>query len=179
MTRRTATRLRLSALPSRAPTAFEIVPDAETTARLRDRLGLAGLRKVRLEGEIAPAGREDWHLSARLGATVVQPCSITLDPVTTRIEEEVTRRYLADWVEPDDPEAEMPEDDDAEALPDSVDLMRVLEESLALALPAFPRAEGAELGAIEARPPGAAPIEEEEAEKPFASLMELKRKLDN
>ncbi len=179
MTRRTATRLRLSALPGRAPTAFEIVPDPETTARLRDRLGLAGLRKVRLSGELEPAGGEDWHLSARLGATVVQPCSITLEPVTTRIDEDVTRRYLADWVEPDDPEMEMPEVDDAEALPESVDLMRVLEESLALALPAFPRAEGAEIGALEARPPGAAPIEEDKDEKPFAGLAELRRRLEN
>ncbi len=176
--KRAPTRLRLGALPTRAPTEFDIVPDAGATEALRDRLGLDALRKVRLSGQITPMGGDDWHLAARLGATVVQPCAVTLEPVTTRIEEEVTRRYLADWVEPDEAEAEMPEDDDAEPLPDTVDLMRVLEEALALSLPAFPRAPGVVLGEIEARPPGAAPIEADPAERPFAALAELKKRLD-
>jgi uncharacterized metal-binding protein YceD (DUF177 family) len=175
---RPRTRLRLAALPTRAPTAIDVVPDAAAIDALRERLGLAGLRNVRLAGQIAPVGREDWRLDAHLGATVVQPCAVTLEPVTTRVEEDVTRRYLADWVEPDEAETEMPEDDDAEALPDSVDLMRVLEEALALALPPFPRAPGAELGAAEARPPGAAPIEADPAEHPFAALADLKKRLD-
>jgi hypothetical protein len=55
-----------------------------------------------------PEGARDWRLSARLGATVVQPCVATLAPVTTRIDTDVTRRYLADWQEPEGDEAEMP-----------------------------------------------------------------------
>ena len=177
MTPRTDARLRLSRLPATEPTAFEYVPDAETTGAIRDRLGLSGLRKLRLAGRIEPAGREDWHLSAHLGATVVQPCAVTTEPVTTRIEEAVERRYLAHWSEPEAPEAEMPEDDSAEPLPATVDLRALLEEALALALPAFPRAPDAELGEMAARPPGAAPIEAEE-ESPFAALADLKKRLD-
>jgi uncharacterized metal-binding protein YceD (DUF177 family) len=177
MTKRIATRLRLGALPRSAPTAFDIAPDAETTAAMRDRLGLQALRKLRLAGEIAPSGRDDWHLTARLGATVVQPCTITLAPVTTRIEEEVDRRYLSDWSEPEEPEAEMPEDETAEPLPDNVDLLALFEETLALAIPPFPRAPDAELGEMSARPPGAAPVEEAE-ENPFAALADLKKRLD-
>jgi hypothetical protein len=63
-------------------------------------------------------GRARLAAGGRLGATVVQPCVATLAPVTTRIETGVTRRYLADWQEPEGEEAEMPEDDTTEALPD-------------------------------------------------------------
>jgi uncharacterized metal-binding protein YceD (DUF177 family) len=171
-----AAKLRLSALSPKTPTAFDIVPDAEALADLRDRLDLSALRKVRLAGEIAPEGRHDWRLAAHLGATVVQPCAVTLEPVTTRIEEEVARRYLAEWHEAQEAEAEMPEDDTAEPLPEVVDLMAVLEEALSLALPAFPRAPGAELEQTRAAPPGAAPLDDaQERENPFAALAALKR----
>jgi uncharacterized metal-binding protein YceD (DUF177 family) len=172
---KTTARLRLAALPPTAPTPFELVPDAERLGALRDRLGLSALRKVRLAGEIAPEGRQDWRLTARLGATVVQPCAVTLEPVTTRIEEEVTRRYLATWREVTETETEMPEDDTAEPLPEVVDLMAVLEEALSLALPAFPRAPGAELEQTRAAPPGAAPLDApEERQSPFEALAALK-----
>jgi uncharacterized metal-binding protein YceD (DUF177 family) len=175
MTEPTKPRLRLAALSKRAPTPFELVPGPDALAGIRERLGLLGLRKVRLAGTLAPAGASDWHLEAALGATIVQPCAVTLEPVTTRIEEPVERRYLAEWTVPDEAEAEMPEDDSAEPLPDWVDLNAVLEETLALALPAFPRAPGAELGEIEARPPGAAPLAADDRENPFAVLERLKK----
>ena len=169
--------LRLAALPTGGPTAFERVPDAEARAAMAERLGLSGLRKLRLAGRIAPRGRQDWELTAHLGATVTQPCTITLAPVTTRIEEAVARRYLADWVPPTAPEQEMPEDDTAEPLPETVDLDALIEEALSLALPAFPRAPEAELGRIEAAPPGAAPFEETQ-ERPFAGLADLRRRME-
>lgn len=179
MTERTKPRLRLAALGTKGPTPFDLVPGPDALAAMKDRLGLLGLRKVRLAGTLAPAGQADWHLEAALGATVVQPCAVTLEPVTTRIEEPVERRYLAAWTVPEEAEAEMPEDDSAEPLPDWVDLNAVLEEALALALPAFPRAPGAELGEIEARPPGADPLAADDRENPFAVLEELKKGRDD
>jgi hypothetical protein len=46
-----------------------------------------------------------------------------------------------------------------------------------LALPLYPRAPGAALGAITATPPGAAPLGDAEL-KPFASLAALRTKLE-
>jgi uncharacterized metal-binding protein YceD (DUF177 family) len=169
--------LRLATLPTRAPTEFLRAPDAAACAALAERLGVSGLRKLRLAGRIAPRGPRDWELSAHLGATVTQPCTITLAPVTTRIEEEVARRYLADWTPPAAPEQEMPEDDSAEPLPETVDLDALMEEALALALPAFPRAPDAELGRIEAAPPGAAPFDAA-VEHPFAALADMRRRME-
>lgn len=182
MSNQTQTRLRLSRLRKDGPTEFHFTPSPEAAAAMRDRLGLSGLRKMRLTGAIAPDGRSDWHLTAQLGATVVQPCSVTLEPVTTRIEEPVERLYLKDFAAPHDGEVEMPEDDTQEPLPDAIDLAALAEEALALAVPAFPRAESVDDDApFEARatPPGATPIDEsEDAESPFAALEGLKRKLE-
>ena len=172
------TRLVLSRLPTTEPTAFRVEPDPESLNGLARDLDLLGLRKVRFEGQLIPEGRNDWRLEAILGATAVQPCSITLAPVTTRIDTPVARRYSAAYVAPSETETEMPEDDSLEPLPDSVDLMAVLSESLVLALPDFPRAEGAELGEAVFAEPGTEPLTDQ-AVKPFAGLADLKKSLDS
>ena len=75
-------------------------------------------------------------------------------------------------------EVEMPEDETIDPLGEQIDLWAVMTEALALALPAYPRADRAELETDSAIPPGAAPIEEEET-KPFAALADLKKKLED
>ena len=171
------TLLRLSELPTGAPTAFRVEPDAETRARIASELGIDALRKVRLEGTLTPHGKRDWALSAHLGATVVQPCVVTLAPVTTRIEDDLARLYLADYVEPvEGGEHEMPEDDTTEALPELLDLETVLTEALALGLPAYPRADDAALDTAVFTEPGKAPMTDEDA-RPFAGLASLRDKL--
>lgn len=173
-----ATTIRLAEAPPK-PVAIEIEPDAEARARIADRLGIPALRKLRFAGTLAPAGRRDWLLEADLGATAVQTCVVTLDPVTTRIDERVTRRYLAHMdPAPEGTEVEMPEDDTAEPLPAALDLEEVMVEALALALPPYPRKSDAALGDAVYTEPGQAPMTDEDA-KPFAGLSDLlKRKGD-
>lgn len=173
----TRRRIRLADLPATRPTEVAVEPDAEARAALAAELGITAVRKLRLTGALHPRGRRDWDLEALLGATVVQPCVVTLEPVTTRIDEPVTRRFRADLPEPQPgAEIEMPEDDTLEPLPETLDLDRVIAEALALALPDWPRAEGAELGAAVGTPPGQAPLTDAAA-KPFAGLAGLRDKL--
>ncbi|WP_254695474.1 DUF177 domain-containing protein [Oceanicola sp. D3] len=169
--------IRLSDLPVKRPTRFALEPEQGELAKIADGLGLLGLRKMRFAGTLSPMGRQDWALEADLGATVVQSCVVTLEPVTTRIEEKVVRRYLAEFSFPEEEEAEMGEDDEAEPLPAVLDLTEVMREALALALPAFPRAEGVELGEAVFTEPGAEPMTEEKV-KPFAGLAELKKRME-
>jgi len=117
-----ASRLRLTDLPTAKPTAFDLTLDATARAGLAQDLGIVAVRKLRFAGQIAPLGATDWQLTATLGATVVQDCVITLEPVTTRIDDPVTRTYVADLPEPDAAEVEMPEDDSLDPLPEHVDL---------------------------------------------------------
>ncbi|WP_179380492.1 YceD family protein [Jannaschia marina] len=170
-------RVRFADLPQRRATEIRLVPDAAQLEDLAERLSVDALRKVRLEGALTPGPGRDWTLGATLGATVVQPCRVTTEPVTTRIDEPVGRRYTPEDIAPMGEEVEM-EDDALEPLPQVLDLGDVLEEALALAIPAFPRAESVETLDLSAAPAGAAPLTEETV-KPFAGLADLKAKLEN
>ena len=158
------------------PVAFDLRPDEITRDEIAARLDLLGLRKLTFSGSVAPFGAQDLKLEGLLGATVVQPCVVTSDPVTTRIDAPVLRAYLAEMQMPDAEEAEMPEDDSAEPLPASIDLAAVMEEALALALPDWPRADGVEPAELSVTEPGITPMSEEDA-RPFAGLKALRDKL--
>lgn len=170
--------LRIADLPAGAPTAFVLEPDAKARAALARDLGIPALRKLRFAGQIAPLGKSDWLLTARLGATAVQDCVVTLQPVTSRIDEDVRRTYLAQPPAlPDSDEIEMPEDDSVEPLPATLDLTAVMAEALALALPEYPHAEGVDPIEASFAAPGTTPMTDDEA-RPFAGLAALRDKLD-
>lgn len=173
--------LKTARLGGRRSVTIDLQPDAAQRQQIATALGLDALRKFRFQGVLRPLRRADWELVADLGATVVQPCAVTLAPVTTRIDEAVTRAFLADLPEPEGLEVEMPEDDTLESLGSEIDISAIALEALSLALPAFPRAADAELsptGALDVSPPGATPLPESRP-KPFAGLAVLKGKLAN
>ncbi|MEM7521832.1 MAG: DUF177 domain-containing protein [Pseudomonadota bacterium] len=171
------TALRVSDLSQSGSNGFELRPDEAARTEMAAALDLLGLRKLAFAGEIKAWGATDWVLTARLGATVVQPCVVTLEPVTTRIDKTVTRRFIHDYATPEEPEAEMPEDETIEALGAWIDPALIMAEALALALPDYPRAEGAELGAAVFTQPGSDAMTDADA-RPFASLADFKAKLE-
>ena len=167
------TTLRLDDRAPRRDRAFRLAPDAPALDALARRVGADAVRKVTFEGRLTPEGRADWRLEAHLGATVVQPCVVTLAPVTTRIETDLVRRYVEGYEMPDDAgEHEMPDDDTVEPRPAALDLAEVLAEALSLAMPDFPKAEGAELAEAQFTEPGRAAMTDDDA-KPLAGLRDL------
>ncbi len=169
--------LRLAALPPGDAYDFALSPDAEARAAIATELELLTLRKLTFKGQILPEGKRDWRLEGTLGATVVQPCVATLAPVTTRIDETLIRRYIADMPEPSEgSEEEIPDDDTMDPLPDVLDLNVVMIEALALALPLYPRAADAGLEQTTFAEPGTAPLTDDDV-KPFAALAKLKNTL--
>ncbi|TPE51473.1 DUF177 domain-containing protein [Amaricoccus solimangrovi] len=150
---------------------FDIAPteaEAQAIARLMD---ARSVRKLRFAGRLVPVARGGWRLEGKLGATVTQNCVVTLDPVTTRVDQGVRRVYLPDAA-PAAAEVILSPDDDEEVdpLPERLDIGLVALEALALALPAYPRKEGAALADT-----GFAA--EDEEVKPFAALAALRDKL--
>lgn len=139
-------RLRADRLPARRATDIDLVPDAEARARIAAALDLTALPSARLTGTLAPAPADAWAFEGRLRAEVVQPCGVTLAPVTTRIDEALRRVWSphADGAPAGSEEVEMG-DDEIEPLRAEIDLGAVLVEALALAIPPFPRAPGATL----------------------------------
>ena len=168
--------LRTATLGGRKPTRFDFRPDAAQRDALALVLGISAIPALRFKGEVRPLGRADLVLEAQMDATVVQPCVISLAPVTTQIHETVLRKYLRDYALPEEDEAEMSEDDTSEPLPDSIDPGAVMTEALALALPDYPRAPGAVHGEVAVAPPGAVPLRDADL-KPFAGLADLAKRL--
>ena len=171
---------RVADLSARTPRRFELRPDAAACGALASALGFSGLRKLSFTGEIRAEGKADWRLDARLGATVVQSCVVSLAPVTTRIDTDVTRRFLAQMPddESDADEIEMPDDETIEPLGEVIDIASVMAEALVLAAPDYPRASSATLEKTSFSAPGVAPMTDDEA-KPFAGLAGLRGKLEN
>ncbi|NNU80226.1 DUF177 domain-containing protein [Halovulum dunhuangense] len=171
-------KLRLSGLNRARVHAVDETATVEEQASVAEFLGLQGLRKLRIAGALSPTGADGWRFEGQLGATATQSCVVTLQPVRTRVDVELRRIYLPDIdLARTSTEVEMdPDADEVEPLPDTLDLGALAVEELALALPAYPRAEDAPELALEARPRGAAPIEP--APRPFAALEALKAKLE-
>ncbi|MEM7731818.1 MAG: DUF177 domain-containing protein [Pseudomonadota bacterium] len=180
ITHTTLAPIKVSKLSPKAPFPFDLQPGQADLAALQEDLGLLGLRKLRLTGDISASGSTDWALTAKLGATVVQPCVVTLEPVTTRIDEPVARLYVKKWSDEADlgEEVEMPEDDSLERLSEDIDVYAVLQEALALALPVYPRSGDAEADQFEARPEGARAITSIDDDA-FSALSHLKKKLED
>ncbi len=171
------TALRVADLPQNSPTSFDMRPGAAAMAALAAELGLTGLRKLRFSGELRASGKRDWTLKAKLGATVVQDCVVTLEPVTTRIDVPVERLFSADLSTPDDEEeTEVPEDDSVEPLGSHIDPFEVMTEALALAVPDYPRKPDADLGEAVFTEPGQKAMTQEDT-KPFAGLANLRDQL--
>jgi uncharacterized metal-binding protein YceD (DUF177 family) len=172
--------LRIADLPNRTATQFSLIPDAPTRAAIATELGLVGLKKLRFTGKLQPHGKSDWQLTAELGATVTQSCVVTLAPVSTRIDEKLSRTYLA-LIPEDDvelEEIEMPDDESVDRLGAWLDLGEVMIEALALILPAYPRAEGAAMSGANFSAEGVTPMTDEDS-KPFTGLAALRNKLQD
>jgi uncharacterized metal-binding protein YceD (DUF177 family) len=167
--------LRTSDLSARRSTGFDLRPGGAARRALAADLGLLDLPALRFAGSITPAGRRDLVLRGQLTATVVQPCVVTLEPVTTKLSETVERRFVENYALPEGEEVEIPADDSLEPLPAVIDLGAVAAEALALALPLYPRTPGADLGEFVHAGAGVTPLREADL-RPFAGLGRLARR---
>ncbi|WBU62922.1 YceD family protein [Paracoccus aerodenitrificans] len=167
-------RLRVAHLSPNRDNPFDIAPDAAARREIAAELSLSELPHMRFSGRVQASGAEEWALDGKLSATVVQPCVITLDPVTTEISETVSLLFSPHVAAPEEDEVEMG-DDSVEPLGQWIDIGAIAIEALSLALPTHPRAPGAELPE-DASDPGP---EEESSRKPFAGLADLMKRGEN
>ena len=164
-------------LPGNRPLRVNITATGDDAARIAAALDALKVTKLRLDGEFEVDRKGNVTFEGTLGAPVAQPCVVTLEPVRTRIDEPLRRIFRADDTPPADHHQILADEDiDHDPLPDIIDLGVVATEALALALPPFPRAEGAELSVAQFTEPGQAPMTDDEA-RPFAGLAALKDKL--
>lgn len=141
-------------------------------------LGLIKLQKVSFVGTILPLDKGDWVLSSKLGASIEQPCSLTLLPVRTRIETQVTRIFRKSLLPllKTTPVNEFISDDNDEQLYQVIDIFAIFCEALSLEIPDYPRTENVEATIIDYGPPGTEALTDDTV-KPFAILAGLKGKM--
>lgn len=156
--------------------AFKVMPDTPALREWAATLGLSALRKLTFTGALTPAGKRDWQLEATLGASFEQPCTVTLNPVRTRVDVPVKRRFVADFEATDDPESEMPEDDSVEALGAWIDLETIMIEALSLEIPDYPRSPDIDFEGARFADKNVVPMTDEAA-RPFAGLAGLRDQL--
>ena len=153
--------------------SYEIEADHAECAALAKRLGVPAVNsfaatiRMRLTG-----GGKIVRMGGRIRAQLTQICVVTLEPMSSTVEEEFSRLYS---VEADDEMAEVVIEID-EDVPDPVedghiDMGEAAAEHLALAMDPFPRSPGAAFTPL----PEEAP-EPEVKQSPFAALASVAKK---
>lgn len=169
--------LRIADLPKASRKKFEVNFNDNDVLVVAETLSAVSVRKMRITGELEPLGKNDWHLSAKVGATVTQSCVVSNDPVQTRVDVPVSITYVSGYnFGQDDDTDENELDDTTEPLPTEINLADIAIEAVALAIPDYPRADNVELEQQVFSEPGTKAMTDEDA-KPFASLAGLKDKL--
>ena len=162
-------RLRVAHLNPNQPPPFHLRPRPEIRAALAEELGLETLPRLDFRGEVRAEAGDGWRLEGKLTARVVQPCVVTLKPVRSDLAEDVVLRFSPHAATPEGDEIEMG-DETLEPLGPFIDLSAAMVEALALALPPYPRAEGA---ALEPAADEGEPAPAEDRKRPFADLDKL------
>ena len=171
--------VKVARLPSTAVYSFEDIPTSDEALALAKLFNVISVRKMRFQGTLSPMDSKGWLLEGTLGASVAQACVLTLETVRTRIDMEVQRIYLPmTGSAGSEITLDAVADDETEALESELDLGLVAIEALALAIPEYPKLEGATLENSNSTPSGAEEIAEDTV-KPFAGLAALKEKLEN
>ena len=166
----------------REPIAVDIQATEEECRVLAERLDILGVSDVRLIGNLArQAASGQIALTAKLAATAVQACIVTLEPVSQVIDEEFTVFYTFDKndlvIEDIDKVVGMEEEDLPELIVDNrIDLADMILEQIALALDPYPRRSDLPVADL----PGGAEAEtdskSQEVYRPFANLKDLMSK---
>ncbi len=169
--------IKIRNLSENIPYSFDETPTPEEATRIARFLGIVAIRKMRFQGTLNPQERTGWALKATLGVTVTQNCVLTLEPMRTRIDLDVSRRFLPLQTEGSGEEIEML-DPDIDPLTPEIDLGALAIEALVLEIPEYPKRAGATLKESGFTAPGAPPMTDADV-KPFAKLAALKHSLKN
>ncbi|MES2095250.1 MAG: DUF177 domain-containing protein [Pseudomonadota bacterium] len=127
-----------------AAQTIEIAADAAERAALAERFGLIALDSLTARFTIR-RDAQSILAEGRITAKVVQPCSVTGDPLPASIDERIELRFVPDGSDEQE-EVELA-DGDLDVIPyvgSDIDLGETAAETVLLALDPFPRGPGAE-----------------------------------
>jgi uncharacterized metal-binding protein YceD (DUF177 family) len=150
----------------------DISADAAERKRVAGRLALLDLPKLDASFVAKPLGAGAVEVSGRLSADVVQQCVVSLEPLPSRIDQDVRVTFSREADADTGAELELsPDEDTPEIIVDGqVDLGEIAVEQLALHLDPYPRAANARFDPIAVGVGGG----DSATVSPFAALAKLK-----
>lgn len=149
---------------------FELGADEPTRARVAKTADVPGIEKLEASFDVTRHGADGLRIAGRVYATVAQTCVVTLEPMTSDIDERVDVVFAPSAVprEPalDEAHPEQSPDGPEPLVNGTVDLGAVAVEFLLLGIDPYPRKPEAVFEA---------PVAEDAAAHPFAALAALKK----
>ena len=153
---------------------FKLVASSSNLIFITNALKLLRVKSAKMEGSLKLESTSKIFLNAKVTSKLIQPCSITLDPVVINICKNIKRNFLIK-----NPESNMNkaqrinltrESFNIETISSKIDLAETLMETISLETPDYPKKSGVSLASI---------LEEKEDTKnnPFSVLNKLKKNL--
>jgi len=153
-----------------------IEADEEALASLSKALDVVSCDALVCDVDLSPSSRGRYAGTLKISARCTQTCVITVEPITTTVDETVDAIFwpqgqIDAWDERRGAEAEVDETtpDPEPILDDTLDIGALVLETLIVAIDPHPRKPDAEMGEISTETE-----EEREAERPFAALAKLR-----
>ena len=150
---------------------FNLVCSKDDLNQLTNRLNVLEAKKAGINGTLKLQTANQISLEGNVTAKLIQPCSLTLEPIITNISQKIFRTFIIQ-VEKNIPikksTFELTEKSfDDEIILDEINLGEVLMETISLETPDYPKKSGASLRIT--------PISNSTPDNPFSILGKLKK----
>ena len=150
---------------------FNLVCSSNSLKELSDKLNVLTAKKASINGTLRLQTEKQVLLSGKVTAKLVQPCSLTLEPIVTNISKEIWRTFSIESHKNTlikKSTFELTEKSfDHDIIMDQINLGEVLMETISLETPDYPKKTGASLHEI--------PISSTNSNNPFSILTKLKK----
>ena len=150
---------------------FNLVCSKNALRELPKRLNVIEAKKASFNGHLKLQVANQIVLCGTVKAKLIQPCSLTLEPLVTTINKQISRTFL---IGPNEKKPikksvfELTEKSfDNDIILDEINLGEVLMETISLETPDYPKKSGASISL--------APTESMDRENPFSILSKLKK----
>ena len=150
---------------------FNLVCSKDALRELPKKLNVIEAKKASFNGHLKLQVANQIVLCGTVKAKLIQPCSLTLEPVVTTIHEKISRTF---FIGPNEKKPikksvfELTEKSfDNDIILDEINLGEVLMETISLETPDYPKKSGASISL--------APTESIDRENPFSILSKLKK----
>ena len=150
---------------------FNLVCSNDGLKELSDKLNLLEAKKASINGTLKLQTEKQVFLNCKVTAKLIQPCSLTLEPIVTNISKKIWRTFSIESNKNTSKKKstfELTEDSfDHDVIMDEINLGEVLLETISLETPDYPKRSGASLHVT--------PMSSTNSHNPFSILTKLKK----